>query len=164
LQASLCSAESFFVNQRHPNPTMKNRLLIALTALALSASSAFCADEPKTELGEKMTAISTAFRAIGRQAADATKNADTLTKIASMKTALEASSHLKPATTADKPAAEQAAYVAKFQSEIKDMIALVGKLEEAIKGGHNDAAAKIIDEVKAEQSKDHKEFRKQAAK
>ena len=154
LQASLCSAESFFVNQRHINPTMKNRLLIALTALALFASPAFCADEPKTELGERMTEINRAWGALKRQAADATKNADSLAKIATIKAGFEAAAKLSP------PVGD----VKEYQAEIKTEIANVAKLEDAFKAGKNEEAAALIKAIDDQKSADHKKFRKPAAK
>eukprot|EP01034_Spumella_vulgaris_P016155 gene16155-20642_t len=87
---------------------MKNRLLIVSTRLALAfaplaqaqdAKAAPKGEEKHTELGEKMEKLNSAFRKLKRQAADATKTADSLTLVATIKTAAEASIAYKPEIT-----------------------------------------------------------------
>jgi cytochrome c556 len=153
---------------------MKNRLLLACTALALalalslSLSPALRAqdgapmkhDDKHTELGDQMDGLNKAYKALKKQVADATKNADSLALVAKIKASATAALKLKPEYTADKPAAEQAQFVEKFQAEMKKMIELVGKLETALKADKNDDAAKLIADLDAEQKAAHKEFRK----
>lgn len=150
---------------------MKNRLLLTCTALLLACSPALRAaeamapkaEEKTTELGEQMSKINKAFNALRKkeQIGDATKNDASLALIATINAGLQASLKLKPETTAEKPAAEQAAYVEKYQAEMKKMIELVGKVEAALKAGNNEQATALIAEVQTQQRADHKDFRKQ---
>ena len=138
---------------------MKIRLLLATIALSLVAGPAASAAEPETELGGKMEKVSSAFRALRRQVADATKNADSLAKLATIKENLQASLKLDPALKADKPAAEQAKFVADYQAEMKKTLDLIGKVEVALKANNNDEAEKLIGAVGDAQKAAHKQFK-----
>ena len=76
---------------------MKIRALLLTLVCALATGSGFCADEPETELGGKMEKIGGAFRALRRQVSDATKNADSLTRVATIRQNAEAAIKLEPA-------------------------------------------------------------------
>ena len=152
---------------------MKKRLLIASTCLALAfapfaqaeaAKAAPKGEEKHTELGEKMEKLNGAFRKLKRQAGDATKTADSLTLVATIKTAAEGSLAYKPEITAEKPAADQAKFVEAYKVEMKKMLELVGQLEAAFKAGKNDEAVKLITALEEQRNSSHKEFKKQKPK
>lgn len=128
-------------------------------ALALSSTLQAQQDEPKTELGRKMSAMNTAFKAIGRQVEDPAQNAKTLEQIAIMETNLKAALTLDPEKKGQVPAADQAKFVADYQAGIKQMQATLEKLKAAVKAGKNADALAIIDEMKQGQRDGHREFR-----
>ena len=139
---------------------MKIKLLLIAVACALVAGPAANADEPETELGGKMEKMSGAFRALRRQITDATKNADSLAKLATIKENAQAALKFEPALKAEKPAAEQAKFVADYQAEMKKFIELVGKVEAALKANDNDGAEKLLASMGDAQKAGHKQFKK----
>ncbi len=139
---------------------MKIRLTLLTVVFALAAGLVARAAEPETELGGKMEKIGGAFRALRRQVTDSTKNADSLAKLATIKEHAQASVKLEPAMKADKPAAEQAKFVADYQAEMKKFIELVGKVEAALKANNNEEAGKLLETMSADQKKAHKMFKK----
>lgn len=138
------------------------RQLGALVVLAATLShSAFAQqpEEPKTPLGKKMSAINTAFKAVGRQIDDASKNANTLEQLTTIETNAKAALALEPEKKDKTPAAEQAKFMADYKQQMNDFIATVGEMKTAIKAGKNADAAAILDKMKDEQREAHKEFR-----
>ena len=99
-----------------------------------------------------------------RQIADATKNEDSLKQVAIIKDATAAALKLEPAKEKDLPAADQAKFVADYQSKMKDFIATVGKLEDALKANDNVTAAAIVKDMKTQEDSDHSDFRKKKKK
>jgi cytochrome c556 len=120
--------------------------------------------EPQTELGGKMEKISGAYRKLGRQIADATKNEDSLKQVAIIRENAEAALKLEPAWKAEKPADQQAKFVADYQTQMKKFIADVGKLEDALKAGNNEEAANVLKTLKTDQDDGHTDFRKKKQK
>ena len=150
---------------------MKLRLLTLSLISALVALPILSAQEKKmgpkedqTELGAKMEKLNGAYRKLGRQISDATKNEDSLAQVAIIKENAEAALKLEPAKKKDLPAAEQAKFVADYQGKMKEFIAMTGKLEAALKAGDNAAAAKLVDDMKNERNADHKAFKKEEKK
>ena len=144
-------------------------LISALVALPiLSAQEAapkkMAPKEDKTPLGDQMEKLNGAYRKLGRQVADATKNEDSLAQVAIIKAAAEAAVKLEPAKKSEVPAAEQAKFVADYQAKMKEFLATVGKLETALKAGDNTAAAALVEEMKNERNADHKSFKKEEKK
>lgn len=139
---------------------MKIKLLLIAIACALVAGPAANADEPETELGGKMEKMSGAFRALRRQITDATKNADSLAKLATIKENAQAALKFEPAMKAEKPAAEQAKFVADYQADMKKFIELVGKVEAALKANDNAGAEKLLASMGDAQKAGHKQFKK----
>lgn len=113
----------------------------------------------KTPLGKKMSAINTAFKAVGRQIEDPAKNTSTLEKLAVIETNAKAALTLEPEKKALVPAAEQAKFVAEYQAGIKELLASVDKMRSALKAGDNAEATKVLDSMKDLQRDSHKEFR-----
>jgi soluble cytochrome b562 len=136
---------------------MKIRLSLLALACALVVAPLRAED---TELAGKMDKMGSAFRALRRQAADASKNADSLAKLATIKENAVASLKLVPAKAADLPAAEQAKFVAAYKADMEKFIALTGKLEAAFKAGNNAEAAKLLGEMASAQKAGHKEYQK----
>ncbi len=139
---------------------MKIRLTLLPVVFALAAGLVARAADTETELGGKMEKIGGAFRALRRQIADASKNADSLARLATIKENANASLKLEPAMKADKPAGEQKKFVADYQAEMKKFIDLVGKVEAALKANDNAAAGKLLETMSADQKKAHKMFKK----
>jgi soluble cytochrome b562 len=117
-------------------------------------------DRKDTPLGKEMKQMNRPFRALGRQITDASKNADSLQLVATMREAAEASLQYQPEKTADLPAADQAKFVADFHAGIKNLIADLDKLSAALKANDNGAAAAILQQIKDDQKHGHKEFKK----
>jgi soluble cytochrome b562 len=143
---------------------MKNRLLLLTAAFALAFGPAVRAqekkDEPETELGAKMEKISSAWRVAKRQLADPSKNADTLTKLATVKENMVAATKLEPDLKKSKPAAEQAKFVADYQTKMKEEIKKVDEIIALVKAGKNEEAAKLVGVVDQDQKDAHKQFKK----
>jgi soluble cytochrome b562 len=111
-----------------------------------------------------MDELNAAYRKLGRQVADASKNADSLKQVAIMKENADASMKLEPALKKEIPAADQAKFVANYQAKMKEFVAEIGKLETALKAGKNDEAANLLKSMKKAQEVGHKEFRKDKKK
>jgi len=128
--------------------------------------------EDQTELGGKMEKIGGAFRRLRKvdpatklaQVADPAKNEDSLKQVAIIKENAQAALTLDPALTKSKPEADQAKFVADYQTKMKSFIADVEKLEVALKAGKNDEAVKLVDTLKTDMDDSHKDFRKQKKK
>jgi cytochrome c556 len=139
---------------------MKIRILLlslvcsvaAVTGVSAAEGKAKGGDKDETVLGSQMDKMGGAFRKLKRQIADASKNADSLALVATIKAAGVESAKEKPAW---KPQD-----AAKFQAKMKEFNDKVAKLEAALKAGKNDEAAKIVDELGQAQKEGHKEFKK----
>ena len=139
---------------------MKIRLSLLTAVSVLALGLVVRAAEPETELGTKMEKVGGAFRALGRQVTDPSKNADSLARLAVMKENLQAGLKLEPAKKAEIPAAEQTKFVADYQAEMKKFIALVEKTEAALKANNNEEAAKLVATMRTDQKKAHTSFKK----
>lgn len=148
-------------------------LLFALLGSLLAVPATRAADQPdapqapagrrhekQTELGRHMEKMGRAFRALGRQVKDASKNEDSLKLVEIIRTNAQATLDLKPAKTADVPSDEQAKFVADYQQTMKHFLGDVDKLEAALKAGNNDEAATLVKTLKKDMDSGHKEFRK----
>ena len=145
-------------------------LLCSLAALPVlraedAAPKKMSADkEDETELGDKMDKMGGAFRKLGKQINDATKNEDSLKLVATMRASAEDALKLEPAKKADIPADQQAKFVADYQTQIKGLIADIDKLDAALKAGNNTDAAALLKDLKKDMDDGHKEFRKKKKK
>ena len=144
---------------------MKNRLLLLTAVCALAFGPAVYAqdakkDEPETELGEKMDKLSSAWRVAKRQLPDASKNADTLAKLAIVKENMTAALKFEPALTKEKPAAERAKFVADYQAKMKEEIKKVDEVIALVKAGKNEEAQKAVGVIDQDQKDAHKQFKK----
>ena len=134
-------------------------LLAALVAVPFTPIQS-AEDEPETELGAKMEKMSGAFRALRRQIEDATKNEDSLARLAAIKENAEAALKLEPARKAEIPAAKQAAFVADFRAKMKEFIGVVERTEAALRAGNNAEAARLVGVMADTQKQAHGDFRK----
>ena len=139
---------------------MKIRLSLLTVVFALAAGLVARAAEPETELGGKMEKIGGAFRALRRQISDASKNEDSLAKIAVIKENAQAATKLEPAKKDEIPAADQKKFVADYQADMKKFVELVTKVEAALKANQNEEAAKLVEQMGADQKKGHKAYKK----
>ena len=143
---------------------MKIRALLFALVCALSVGSVVRAEEAETELGGKMEKIGGAFRALRRQISDASKNADSLARVATIRQNAEAALKLEPARKAEIPAAKQTKFVADYQAQMKKFVELCTKLEAALKANDNATAAKLCGDMGDAQKAGHKEFKKEDKK
>lgn len=139
---------------------MKNRFLFAILLCALAITPRVHAQHDETPLGEKMDDLSDAYKKLGKQINDASKNEDSLKLVAIIHNSAEAALKFEPAKKADLPAADQAKFVENFHASMKKFIGEVDKLAALLKAGDNPAAAKQLDVLKQLQREGHKEFQK----
>lgn len=128
-------------------------------ALALSSVAQAQQDEDKTPLGKKMSAMNTAFKAVGRQLEDAAQNASTLEQLTVIETNAKAALAMIPAKKQQVAAADQAKFQAGYEAGMKDFLTTVAKLKASIKAGKNTEAVAIYDQMKDMQRDGHKEYR-----
>ena len=148
---------------------MKNRLccLVLALVICLPAAPVLRAQEPahkkkadETELGNTMEKMNGAWRKLRKQAGDAASNAASLELVATIRACAEKALTFRPARVEDVPAADREKFVADFQKQIRELIAQVGKLEEAFQAGDNTAALAVIQKMGALQKEGHKEFKR----
>ncbi len=134
--------------------------VIGVLAFALTLTAfRFQQDEPKTPLGQKMAAINTAFKAVGRQVDDPSKNASTLEQLKIIETNAKAALRLEPEKKGTLPASAQAKFVADFQRDLNKLVDAVEKAQVAVKAGKNAEASALVDSMKSIQRDSHKEYR-----
>jgi cytochrome c556 len=152
---------AFRLTQTH---IMKIRILsVTLMCAALTAAIGLRAEEkePQTELGAKMEKMQSAYRTLNRNIDDASKNADSLAAIATIRENAQAALKLEPKKTDSVPADQKAKFVADYQAMIKKTISDLDAVEAALKAGNNAEAKTLLAAVKKDQGDGHKEFRTQ---
>ena len=127
---------------------------------AAAPSDSGAAKPKKTELAKDMDKINRAVRTLRKQINDSSKNDDSLAQVAIIHDAAVAASKETPAWTADQPQADQAKFVADFQAKMKDFVADIDKLTDALKAGDNAAAAKLFAGLGLDEKAGHKQFKK----
>ena len=146
---------------------MKIRILFTCLALALVSVPVVRAQAPAptkeedTELAKKMHVIGKSFRKLKNQVADPAQNADSLELVAAMLGAAKDSLALTPEKAADVPADQKAKFVDDYKAGVQTLIDKLGKLQDALKAGQNDQAAKLVTDLNSFEGKEHKEFKKQ---
>ncbi len=128
-------------------------------ALAISSVAHAQQEEDKTPLGKKMSAMNAAFKAVGRQIDDASKNANTLEQLTIIETNAKAALTMVPAKKEQVPAADQARFQSGYEAGMKEFLVAVAKLKVSIKAGKNTEAVATYDEIKGLQRDGHKEYR-----
>ena len=120
--------------------------------------------EPQTELTGKMEKLQDAYRKLGRQIKDASKNEDSLQQVAIIREMAGDALKLQPDKTKILPEADQAKFVDDFHVKMKEFIATVDQLDAALKANDNETAAKLVDDMKTMRNDDHKVFQKEKKK
>lgn len=131
-----------------------------LLAQPAPAPAPVTAQEEKTELGDHMSQISSAFKKLRSQIADAGKNDSSLELIGTIRKNALASLELVPEKAADVPAADQAKFKADYVVRMKSLLVDIEKLETALKADNNEDAKAQIEVLGNAQKEGHKEFRK----
>lgn len=131
-------------------------LLTTVVALAVGMTAAFAEDD--TPLSKEMSAMNKALRTLKRQAADASKKAENLALIATMKEKIAASLKFEPAKTKDQPAGEKPAYLDKYKKQMADLDKATDELKAAVESGNADAAQKVFEKLSDIKEKGHKDF------
>jgi hypothetical protein len=153
---------------------MKIRLLASLLPLVLGltlvhaqdmgapapAAAAPAAKAPKTALAKEMGKIAKAYRALGKQIADPTKNDSSLELLATIRDTSVTAATETPAFTADQPEADRAKFVADYQAKQKEFLGAVDKVIADLKAGDNATAAVDAKKLGMEERQGHKAFRK----
>ncbi len=142
--------------------SLRFRALGALAALALAfTTSALRAQstEDKAPLGKKMSAMNAAFRTIGQQVADSSKNASTLEQVTIFETNAKEALAFEPEKKAQIESAGQEKFVADFRAGLQKLIDTAAKLHEAVAAGKNADAAAIVEQMRTMQRESHQVFR-----
>ncbi|MFA6962540.1 MAG: cytochrome b562 [Opitutaceae bacterium] len=140
---------------------MKLRLLLTALLIAFIASPfAHAGDEKDTPLEKQMGTMNRAFKQLKKQATESTLSDASLALVAQMLKAAQTSVDLIPEKAADLPEGDRAAFTAAYKEKMDKLIAVLGKLETALKAKDNAEAAKLVTELGAMQRSGHKEFRK----
>jgi cytochrome c556 len=127
---------------------------------AQAAATSAAAPEDTTPLGEKMSAISKAFKKLRSQVADSSKNDESLALVAAIRENATESLSLVPEKAADVPSADQEKFKADFVLKMKSLLGEVEKLETALKADNNEEAKALLEVLGNAQKEGHKEFRK----
>jgi hypothetical protein len=106
-----------------------------------------------------MEEINVAYRRLGRQISDQSKNADSAKQAATIQKFAKAAMELKPRMMADLPEAEQPKFLEAYRTRMASFIADVAKVEAALKMDKNAEAVEILGRLKQAQEEGHKEFR-----
>lgn len=135
-------------------------LFVLVSALTLAPVGLRAADDDHTELGAKMEKIGGAWRRVKAQVNDASKNADTLARLATIKENMVASTNLEPELAKGKTGAEKEKFVADFRAKMKEETQKIDQIIAAVKAGKNEEAAKLVAIVDQDQKDAHKTFKK----
>jgi soluble cytochrome b562 len=139
--------------------------LLALLMLCIAAPVAVKAQEngegakKSSELGDAMETMNGSFRKLSRQVANPAQNEASLALVAKIRTSAEESSKYLPAKIAKLPADAQEAAKTSYNDKMKKLVATIDELATALKAGKNDEAAKLIEDLKAQEDAGHREFR-----
>ena len=137
---------------------MKFKSLLTLAAIVAVGFNVAIAADDDTPLTKQMKIQNKSLRTLKRQIEDASKKDDNLALIAAAKASIVESDKLEPAKTKDVPAADKAAYLDKYHSEMKELAKTWDDLEAAVKDGKIDDAKKIFEKLADQKEKGHKDF------
>ena len=139
------------------------KLHLLLTVM-LIAPALVCAepkkDHPDTDIEKAMEKMAGAYRKLRRQVTDPAQNATSLELVATIKAGATEARKYSPLKAADLPGPERAAFVENFQKKLDEFLDAAGRLEDALKAGNNEEAARLVAELGKIQKADHKEFRR----
>ena len=139
------------------------KLHLLLTVM-LIAPALVCAepkkDHPDTDIEKAMEKMAGAYRKLRRQVTDPAQNATSLELVATIKAGATEARKYSPLKAADLPGPERAAFVENFQKKLDEFLDAAGRLEDALKAGNNEEAARLVAELGKIQKADHNEFRR----
>ena len=120
-------------------------------------------NEEKTVLAQNMQKINEARNSLrdSGQLADATKNADSLTKVTTMRDSAIAAQKERPVRTDTVPAAEQAKFVTDYQAQIQLLIDALGEMQVALRANNNAEAERLFGTLGDIQGPGHRAYRPQ---
>ena len=101
-----------------------------------------------------------AYRKLRRQVTDPAQNAASLELVVAVKAGATEARKYTPLKADDLPEPERVAFVENFQRKMDEFLGTAGRLEDALKAGNNDEAARLVAELGKIQKADHKEFRR----
>jgi soluble cytochrome b562 len=141
-------------------------LAALLVALSLVAAPAFvsAADEKETELQKKMEEIETGLKKLRRTLRKTEENAESLKTIGQVKGLMEECKKLAPAMASSVPEAERAKFIESYKKDMDAVIAEMGKMEKAVKGGKNDEAQAILKKLSEMEEAGHEKYIKDETK
>lgn len=143
--------------------------LFATFAMLIAGSVAYAAaetpaatpekDKEDTELTKKMDKVNKAYRKLRKQAGDMTKNTESLELVAIMREYAAAAAKLEPFKLTEIPAADRLKMLEGYRAKMKEFLSTIDQLGAALKAGHNDEAAKLVEVLKALQKEGHEEYK-----
>lgn len=134
------------------NLTKLGRALV-LTLAVLGAATA------QADLKASMKELGTIFKALGPQASDATKNADSALKAGRMNELFQLALKETPDTITSKPASQQSAALNQYQEWIQKEIDFSADLKLAFEANDNAKALKVLNEMNSTRKQGHTEFK-----
>ena len=139
----------------HIPTAMKLFLLVFFVSIGSNAGA-----EDKTKLERTMSATNKAFKTVRRQSSDSSKNKESAKLVEKMIENSKRAIKLKPKWTVDQPKDEQKAYVEGYKKEMQATIKLLERLKIAFERGKNNDANNIIADIRQQQKKNHKKYKK----
>ena len=139
-------------------PTFR-KLSYAVLALALSSTPAFAAETSKLE--DVMESMNDSYKALKKQVADPSKNADSHKLVLTMlETAVQAKK-LAPALAGEKQGAEKDKFMVAYQKSMSDLLVEYVKLEVMVLDGKNADAEAQLKKIIEMKNAAHKVFQKE---
>lgn len=137
-------------------------LALLLLAAAPLAHAEGPKDEKDTPLEESMKVIGRSFKTLktGMEAPDAAKKDDYLKAAAALKEEATKAKEFVPKKVEEMPEADKAAAVEAYKKQMDALIATADKLEPLLKDEKWTDASAVVQELRTEEGKGHKEFRK----
>lgn len=133
-------------------------LAMSMAVVAFQARTAVAADDSETELETHMDGIDKAYKALKKQVADPSKNAESLKLVVKMEQEAIIAKTLIPAKEADEK--DKAAFQTAFRSAMCDFCVEILNLEKALVNNKNDEAAAIVKKLNEMKTSGHKQFQK----
>ncbi len=137
---------------------MKFKTLLTLTAVLSLGFHVAVAAEDETPLEKEMSAMNKSWKMLKKQIGDASKKEDNVALLEKMKKSTDDAAKLEPTKTKDVPAADKAAYLAKYKDELAALKKTYDEIETAVKADKSDEAKAMFDKVSDQKEKGHKDF------
>lgn len=132
---------------------------MTLTAAAVVPSVLLGQDAAPKRPAEDMTAMGRAYRTLGQQIKDATKNESSLQILAQLETSSISAKGAIPPTISALPEADRAAKLADYKKEMIKLIRQELDAEEALLANDNDKAATAVAAMMATENEGHQAYR-----